>query len=171
MRVKQQVISLFGNKDFIKKANMLSQMKGGWERWFQMELAYYIAINFPLYNIKLEDKTVYPQTALRADLTLTRRSTTVVELKCQVAGSSTDDFQNLIEGDIAKVSKLDWDDDYQVIALVQDKDDVEYLYQRLVQKYPDEITRYIFPENLLSPKGFVCFYRAGKPDMPPPGFT
>jgi len=164
VRVTQEVNALFSDSDFIKKANFLSQMKGGWERWFQMELACRIAKTCPPgYQIKLEDNSVYPGTALRADMVLKcpvlSRTTTVVELKCQVAFARTEDFYKLIEADIGKLPALAPGDDYQVIALVRDREDVEPLYHLLAKSHPDQVTRYTFPPNLNTPGGFVSFYK------------
>ncbi len=166
MRVVQQVNALFNSSDFIIKANFLSQMKGGWERWFQMELAYHIAKTCSLgYDIKLEDNTVYPGTALRADLVLKchylTKTTTVVELKCQVASASREDFYDLIEADIGKLPALAPGDDYQVIALVRDRADIEPLYHDLATSHSDQVSRYTFPLSLNTPGGFVSFYRGG----------
>ncbi len=164
MRVVQEVNELFSDKAFIQKANFLSGIKGGWERWFQMELAYYIASRYAgTYNISLEDNTVYPGTALRADLVLRSRilskTTTVVELKCQTAAASTEDFYKLMESDIGKIPALAPGDDYQVIALVRDRTDVEPLYHALAQAHPNQVSRYSFPKSLAAPGGFVSFYQ------------
>ncbi len=71
MGIVQVVNALFHDSEFISKANFLSRMKGGWERWFQTELACSIAKTFSSgYKITLEDNSVYPGTALRADLVL-----------------------------------------------------------------------------------------------------
>lgn len=166
MRVVQVVNALFSDSDFIRRANVISKMKGGWERWFQMELAYTIAKDYVgTYDITLEDNTVYPGTALRADLVLQSRilakTTTVVELKCQVATASTEDFYNLIEADIGKIPALALGNDYQVIALVRDRDDVEPLYHALAVAHPNQISGYTFPGNLSTPGGFVSFYQEG----------
>ncbi len=164
MRVVQEVNELFSDKAFIQKANFLSGIKGGWERWFQMELAYYIASRYAgTYHISLEDNTVYPGTALRADLVLRSRilskTTTVVELKCQTAAASTEDFYKLMESDIGKIPALAPGDGYQVIALVRDRTDVEPLYHALAQAHPNQVSRYSFPKSLATPGGFVSFYQ------------
>lgn len=164
MRVVQEVNFLFSNADFIQKANFLSRVKGGWERWFQLELAYYITMRYSgRYDIPLEDNTVYPRTALRADLVLSSRilskTTTVVELKCQVDTADTKEFCSLIERDINKIPSLAPGDDYQVIALVRDRADVKPLQETLAKSHPDQVSGYTFPFSLSSPGGFVSFYQ------------
>lgn len=166
MRVVEEVNALFGDPGFIRKANFLSMMKGGWERWFQLELAYFIANRYAgTYNITLEDNTAYPGTALRADLTLQSRilsrTTTTVELKCQVATAHINDFGNLIESDIRKLPALAPGNDYQVIALVREQKDVERLYHGLAKAHPNQVSKYTFPTSLATPGGFVSFYKSG----------
>lgn len=46
MRVVREVSALFSDPGFIRKANMLSGARGGWERWFQLELACHIAVSY-----------------------------------------------------------------------------------------------------------------------------
>lgn len=167
MRVAHAVNTLFSDGEFIQKANFLSQLKGGWERWFQMELAYYIAKTCGKgYRITLEDSTVYPDTALRADLTMQcpylSKTTTVVELKCQVAGGDTGNFIRLVGSDIEKSAKLEPGDDYQVIALVQAREELEGVYHELACAYPGKITRYEFLSPLEAPGGFISFYQEAK---------
>ncbi len=167
MRVEQAVKDLFSNGAFIQKVNFLSQMKGGWERWFQMELAYYIATTCGKgYRITLEDSTVYPDTALRADLVMQypylSQTTTVVELKCQVAGGDTGAFVGMVAEDIEKGAALEPGDDYQVIALVQDRRELEDIYHELACAYPNKVSRHRFLPDLQAPGGFVHFYEIAK---------
>lgn len=164
MRIVEAVNTLFHNQSFICKANFLSGMRGGWERWFQLELAYYIASCYAgTYDITLEDNTAYPGTALRADLTLQSRimskTTTTVELKCQVANAPIDNFWALVESDIQKLPALAPGNDYQVIALVRDRKDVEGLYHALATAHPGQVSYYVFSTALSSPGGFVSFYQ------------
>lgn len=167
MRVVHEVYALFSNPGFIQKANFLSGMRGGWERWLQLELAYYIASCYAgTYDITLEDSTVYPGTALRADLTLQSRimskTTTTVELKCQVATASIDNFCALVESDIQKLQVLAPGNDYQVIALVRNRGDVEWLYHTLAKAHPNQVSQYAFPIGLAAPGGFVSFYQGAR---------
>lgn len=111
MRVVREVSALFSDPGFIRKANILSGAKGGWERWFQLELACHIAVSYiEGYKIKLEDSSVYPGTHMRADLVLKARrfskTTTVVELKCQTAAETIEDFFDRVEDDIANIPDL-----------------------------------------------------------------
>lgn len=163
MRVPQVVSSLFSTQEFINKVNYLSQLKGGWERWFQMELVWHIAANYSsTYQIAVEDSTVYPGTALRADMTIhcpyLSGTTTVVELKCQVAGGNIDTFIGLVKEDIAKRTGLKGCNDYHVIALVQTQKELERVRQALAATYPGMITPYYFSPLLVAPSGFISFY-------------
>lgn len=164
MRVTEVVSSMFRRPDFIQKANFLSQMRGGWERWFQLELAYYIATQYSsLHTVTLEDTTVYDQPALRADLTITSpvlsKTTTVVELKCQIAGTDAGRFYQLVDADIQKVLQSKLGHDYQTIALVWNMADLKEIGQTLVFKYHDQVQPYIFDSSLKTPAGFISFYK------------
>lgn len=164
MRVAAEVNALFSDRNFIQRANFLSRVKGGWERWFQLELAFHIAVSFVEgYEITLEDSTVYPGTHMRADLVLQgNRTTTVVELKCQTATEAIEDFFARIEDDIANIADLAPDKDYQVIALIRGRKDIEPLYGALARNHPGQVERFTFPQSLHSPNGFVSFYQGAK---------
>lgn len=164
MRVAAEVNALFSDRNFIQRANFLSRVRGGWERWFQLELAFHIAVSFiEGYEVTLEDSTVYPGTHMRADLVLqSDRTTTVVELKCQTAAEDVDGFLARIEDDIANVPDLAPGNDYQVIALVRGRKEVETLYRKLAANHPGQVERFIFPQGLRSPNGFVSFYQGAK---------
>lgn len=164
MRVVQAVNSLFTDAAFIRKANFASRLKGGWERWFQMELAYAIAKEHSVTcSVSLENESVYPGAAFRADMVLQSAigldTTTVVELKCQTLQGDTEDFYQLIESDIQKIGALASGTDYQVIALVRDRADIEPLYHALANSHPDQVNRYTFPSTLTFPSGFISFYQ------------
>lgn len=167
MRVAREVSALFSDPGFIRKANILSGAKGGWERWFQLELACHIAVSYMEgYEVTLEDSTVYPGTHMRADLVLKGRrfskTTTVVELKCQTATETIEDFFDRIEDDIANIPDLAPGNDYQVIALIRDREDIEPLYGALARNHPGQMERFPFDTSLISPGGFVSFYQGAK---------
>lgn len=164
MRVAAEVNALFHDKSFIERANFLSGVKGGWERWFQLELAFYIAFCFAdEYEVTLEDSTVYPGTHMRADLVLrSDRTITVVELKCQTAAEDIDGFLARIEDDIANIPDLAPGNDYQVIALVRGRKEVETLCRKLTAKHRGQVDRFTFPQSLHSPNGFVSFFQGSE---------
>lgn len=120
MRVAAEVNALFSDRNFIQKANFLSRVRGGWERWFQLEL------------------------------------------KCQTAAEDVDGFLARIEDDIANIPDLAPGNDYQVIALVRGRKEVETLYRKLAANHPGQVERFIFPQGLRSPNGFVSFYQGAK---------
>lgn len=162
MRIINEVSDLFNDKEFIHRVNMLSGVRGGWERWFQMELAYHIAVRYKVaYDVTLEDSGVYPGTNMRADLVLRGRSytdtVTVVELKCQTASETLQHFCDQIEGDIANVTDLAPGMDYQVIALVRSQNDVAPLYQALATKYPSMVQSRLI-STVISPGGVINVY-------------
>ncbi len=65
----------------------------------------------------------------------------------------------MIEADINKLPALAAGKDYQVIALVRDRADVEPLYHALATSHPDQVTPFLFPTSLNAPGGFVSFYK------------
>lgn len=164
MRIEQVVSELCrGNSSFRDKIEYLSQATGGWERWFQLELAYYIRQNFSSnYDIRLENNAVYPDEPYRADLTLTNRAThrmqTIVELKCQVTGTSAAAFARLIEQDIQKALSAARDWDYEVIAITQGPGDMKYILNELRPRYPGQISGHPFI-NLSAPGAFIHFFQ------------
>lgn len=152
-----------GNDGFRDKIEYLSHATGGWERWFQLELAYYIRENFSSnYDVELENSAVYPGTPYRADLTLTNKAShrmqTIVELKCQVTGTSAVAFARLIEQDIQKALRAAGNWDYEVIAITQGPGDMEYVLKELGPRYPGQISGREFA-NLSSPGAFIHFFQ------------
>lgn len=167
MRVSAAVCALFDRVDFIRKANFLGKMHGGWERWLQLEIACYLNDEYARnYDIFLETSEPYDDPALRADLLLTAkygsRTSTAVELKCQIAGSRIEQFVQLVEKDIQKGGHIEPGEDYQVIAIVWDKRDIDKAFHALALVHPGELSRYYFPDNLSGPAGFISVYRAAQ---------
>lgn len=168
MRIEQVVSQLCQcNSSFRDKIEYLSQATGGWERWFQLELAYYIRENFSSnYIIKLENNAVYPNEPYRADLTLTNRAVhqmqTIVELKCQVTGTPAAEFARLIEQDIRKALSAARDWDYEVIAITQGPNDMQYILNKLSPRHPRQISGRPFI-NLRSPGAFIHFFQGAGP--------
>lgn len=164
MRIEQVVSELCkGNDKFRRKIEYLSQATGGWERWFQLEMAYYIYEQFHLtYDINLEDSTVYSGGAYRADITLTsktpHRMNTIVELKCQVAGTSASAFAQLIERDIQKALHAADGWDYEVIAITQSSDDMESALEYLTARFKTKVSGRNFV-NLDCPGAFIHFFQ------------
>lgn len=168
MRIEQVVSELCrGDDGFRDKIEFLSQATGGWERWFQLELAYYICERFhDNYDVRLENSAVYPGTPYRADLTLTSKTTqrvkTIVELKCQVTGTTAAAFAQLIRQDIQKALSAARGWDYEVIAVTQGPNDMEYILSELSPRYPGQISGREFI-NLGSPGAFIHFFKGAAP--------
>lgn len=149
---------------FCEKAKYFCSCIGGWERWFQMELVYYIFTLYgDNYSIKLEDNSVYSGTSVyRADLTLTHKARsnakTIVELKCQVASSTPSAFARLVEQDIKKASLAAKGWDYEVIAITQGPREMEAVMNYLCPLYPNQISGREF-DYLSAPGAFIHFFR------------
>lgn len=164
MRITAAVCAMFDRSDFIRKANFLSRMHGGWERWLQLEIACYLNEEYARnYDLALETSEPYDDPALRADLYLTAkygaRTSTVVELKCQIAGSRIEQFVQLVEGDIQKGGHVEPGEDYQVIAVVWGRMDLDKAFHTIAAMHPGQVERYSFPENLNGPAGLISVYQ------------
>ena len=165
MRVEQAVAELCGDDDFRAKVEYLSQSIGGWERWFQLELAYHI---YSLYNniceIKLEDRTAYSGGMYRADLTLidknSMKATTTVELKCQGANCAPSTFASQVDQDIKKGDSAAQGRDYEVIAIVQSEAALRSVKNYLGPRYPDLVSAHKF-EGYTYLGGFIHYLRPG----------
>lgn len=136
MRVIERV------RDFIEdplnqdKITFLMHKRGGWERWFQLELAYWIAHDFDGYSVELETHD-YVNLALRTDILLTRLRwhagyKTVVELKCEQANADSNRFVQSVFNDIEKAQQLSSSvAEFTAVALIQNPDTMEVADQML----------------------------------------
>jgi hypothetical protein len=90
--------------DILSKVDLgtVSQLKGGWEGWLQVELAMAaIQVSFDASR----EANPYETAGLRADLQLVRKNIDViVEMKCQSVGQKN--FENLVLKDIMKLQTL-----------------------------------------------------------------
>lgn len=148
------------NPELREKAACLSRVFGGWERWFQLELAYYILTHYwGNYEVKLEDGSAYPGSGCRADISIHRgrpsREDTFVELKCQTRNESPHVFVDHIVSDIAKMkqSRSGWD--CQLLAFTQTRGDTQAVEAELIARGK----RYERHETgLATPDAFFSFF-------------
>lgn len=110
MRVIERVRNFIKDPLNRDKITFLMQKRGGWERWFQLELAYWIARDFKQYKVELETHD-YVNGALRTDILLTKTTSsseykTVVELKCEQANADSNRFVQSVFNDIEKAQQL-----------------------------------------------------------------
>lgn len=126
MRIYEQVRAFIDDEINQDKIKFMAKACGGWERWLQMELAYWIAKDFEGYSVALESRE-YTDDALRADMMITRQrwhdEKNVVELKCEQANADPKRFVKSVLSDIQKAQKLkDGTDYFFSVALIQKRE-------------------------------------------------
>lgn len=108
MRINSLVSSFLKQPGTIKKIEFMQQLNGGWERWFQLELAYYYTEAYYKPDNYALTEVRYSHSNQRCDLVFkndTTHYTDVIELeiKCQTLGQSLTAFGNAIWEDIEKM--------------------------------------------------------------------
>lgn len=164
MRIESVVAQMCQcNPGLREKVACLSRAFGGWERWFQLELAYYIGTQFwGKYDVKLEDGSVYPSTGYRADISIYSdripRTATFVELKCQSKNEDPGYFARQIVNDLNKMDKGKPDWDCQLLAFTQSPEDTYRVGSELrSQGYAPVIHKL---QGLTVPDAFLSFFRS-----------
>ena len=133
MRVIERVRNFIKDPLNRDKITFLMQKRGGWERWFQLELAYWIAHDFDGYSVELETHD-YVNLALRTDILLTKGTEykTAVELKCEQANADSNRFVQSVFNDIEKAQQLSSSiTAFTAVALIQNPDTMEVADQML----------------------------------------
>lgn len=133
MRVIERVRNFIEDPLNQDKITFLMQKRGGWERWFQLELAYWIAHDFDGYSVELETHD-YVNLALRTDILLTKGTEykTAVELKCEQANADSNRFVQSVFNDIEKAQQLSSSiTAFTAVALIQNPDTMEVADQML----------------------------------------
>ena len=133
MRVIERVRNFIKDPLNRDKITFLMQKRGGWERWFQLELAYWIARDFKQYEVELETHD-YVNGALRTDILLTKGTEykTAVELKCEQANADSNRFVQSVFNDIEKAQQLSSSiTAFTAVALIQNPDTMRVANQML----------------------------------------
>jgi hypothetical protein len=101
MRI-EEFLKDISNYDFANAAKLTvsSEISGGWEVWFQVELALYLVSKFGENNIEIIREKPYPTRGGRCDFYIeygtAGRDETYIELKCQLPGGG-DRIQEALE--------------------------------------------------------------------------
>lgn len=139
----EEMAKFFENEAARRKVRFFQNQFGGWERWFQMEFAWYIQETYGnKYDVALEVRGDYINNLCRSDIHLTGRSPrypeTILELKCETV--QTNDLSGLMEMDIQKRLQLTRPDvEYESIALAIRPRSLNNAQHTLSVKYPGKI--------------------------------
>lgn len=163
MRIEQIVSEMVYDRLLRDKIHTLCGAVGGWERWFQLELVYYIATHRPgMCTVELESASAYPDTECRADLFLrsarASQSDTFVELKCQTRDETPARFVQQINNDLRKMDASRSNCSRQLIAVVRTERDAQNVARELGQTPYAQAIWHRF-EGLTVPFGFFSCYR------------
>lgn len=107
MRIEKVVSQFIKDENNKAKIDYLSSLKGGWERWFQLELAYFIHLYYEHYGYTVyTEENIYTNPRFRLDLLIEKEDIAkhYVELKCQVNGEDINKFAEFLSDDFLKMN-------------------------------------------------------------------
>ena len=145
MRISSELQAFFNEPEIQEKVRFMREQFGGWERWFQMEFAYYLKVKYEdRYTILLEVKD-YENKLYRTDIHLYANAPyhreTMLELKCETP--LTDNLGKLMDADIQKrIGKKDPNVDFESVAIAISPQSLRAAYDTLRKKYHQAILAY-----------------------------
>jgi len=116
------MIDMIGTWAELRKEDIhkIYEQKGGWEGWMQVELALYLASNYPHINVRREENVYSNNPKLRADILFKKRmGWEIVELKCESLFQDLEGFTRFastFKNDLIKVHDAQLKPEYRTIS-------------------------------------------------------
>lgn len=134
MRINDLVTKYLNDSDNLDKLKYMSNLNGGWERWFQLELAYYYA-NIYKHDPRVSlTEVIYGEESKRCDLVffnVTTNSNIYLEIKCQTTHQDLKMFSTKLRDDYKKM--IEYKKPVTVLGLF--KESIDDCVRREIRNY------------------------------------